>query len=424
MRNEKKLGEIKKAFENENFYMEQVICSFKKSGKISSALQDVLMVCENSERECISEALKFIGNGKYEKELYKEALEIIEKKYNSWLVKSIHSLMISVELTGGDFNYSLDILEEQRKIWIKSQNTLMYEKKQILNKVIISVGISYFLGAFSIHLIPDNEKILKIAFAQWAGFLMVISNIIIYLRADKKMCQKKKIKAKDSQKLMLKYYEKIRMKDKKGLFVSLAISLTVLIFAVITAILNYKNLALILSVMSIFIGLSDILGMKIAKNKVKEEISKEFELWLVQLSLLLQRNNVSISIFESINTAGPILKCELKKLWEQIQENPGKIEPYNDFCKDLSNGQINNTMKLLYSLEETGAIQKDKQLSTIMDRMANMSNMKNATKNENLKVKMSVYYLLPMLSAAFKLMADMSLFLGSYLSNLGGFLNG
>lgn len=63
-----------------------------------------------------------------------------------------------------------------------------------------------------------------------------------------------------------------------------------------------------------------IIGHKLAIKTVKREIEKKFSNWLLELALLMQSNNVHVSIFLTINDDTPaILKPELEKLRVQTQ---------------------------------------------------------------------------------------------------------
>lgn len=57
--------------------------------------------------------------------------------------------------------------------------------------------------------------------------------------------------------------------------------------------------------------------------------------WFMQMSLLLQHNNVHVSLAKSMKNAPVIIQKELEKLMERLEQNPDSIESYGSFLRNL-----------------------------------------------------------------------------------------
>ena len=95
----------KRMYEHKRFadvatYLEQMLYSFQKGGKILFSLREAEECFDSGEmKDRIHQAVQYIENGrsKTEKGLLKEGLEIIEEAYNCKKMYMVHELMISAE---------------------------------------------------------------------------------------------------------------------------------------------------------------------------------------------------------------------------------------------------------------------------------------------------------------------------------------
>ena len=108
----------KRAYEQKRFadvttYMEQMLYSFQKSGKVSFALEETVELFEGGQmRECIEAAIAYLraGRAATEKGVLREALEHIEKPYHCPKIVTVHELLVHGEEYGGDMENSVFLL--------------------------------------------------------------------------------------------------------------------------------------------------------------------------------------------------------------------------------------------------------------------------------------------------------------------------
>ena len=84
-------------------------------------------------------------------------------------------------------------------------------------------------------------------------------------------------------------------------------------------------LAGILFPVTLFLAMQHKVGYQIAKRDVKEAVYLALPGWFMELALLLQNNNVQVSIEKSKNSAPPVLRYEIECLEERLKKTPEKL---------------------------------------------------------------------------------------------------
>ena len=93
------------------------------------------------------------------------------------------------------------------------------------------------------------------------------------------------------------------------------------------------------------------IGYRLAKRRCGVEIAKAFPQWLMEISLLLQvSENVNAAVANSVREAPAILTDGLRKMQDQIMQNPESNEPYMNFMKEFGILEIQSAMGMLYSI--------------------------------------------------------------------------
>lgn len=69
-----------------------------------------------------------------------------------------------------------------------------------------------------------------------------------------------------------------------------------------------------------FLAMQHKVGYQIAKRDVKEAVYLALPGWFMELALLLQNNNVQVSIEKSKNSAPPVLRYEIECLEERLKK--------------------------------------------------------------------------------------------------------
>ena len=141
-----------KKFEDVTAYMEQILYSFKRRGKILIALEDARTLFFDEEKEkqgdlyeAIGRAIEHIQTGVAKGNIYQEAFAIIEEEYGCKRLYKVHDYLIQVETSGGECNEAIDILLTDRKLWMERTYALLREKKNIKTKITIGIGFSFLI---------------------------------------------------------------------------------------------------------------------------------------------------------------------------------------------------------------------------------------------------------------------------------------
>ena len=119
--------------------------------------------------------------------IYEEAFAGIEEEYGCKRLYKIHDFLIKVEQAGGSPNAAIEILLNDRKLWIERIYGLQKEKKNIKVKVTIGIGLSMLICAMSIWMLPKEFDITKNPVSQAVTTGVVIVNMLIWYAAQKKL---------------------------------------------------------------------------------------------------------------------------------------------------------------------------------------------------------------------------------------------
>ncbi len=98
-----------------------------------------------------------------------------------------------------------------------------------------------------------------------------------------------------------------------------------------------------------------ILSIKKEEKKEVKQLKYDFPIWLRQLQVLLQNNNVLHALELSEESAPAIMREDLHELIEAIRMNSTSSDPYYNFMSAYGVYEINRAMKLLYRYQMMGA---------------------------------------------------------------------
>ena len=130
------ISTYKRMYEQKRFadvatYMEQLLYSFQKNGKVAAALKETRELFEDGQMgQLIDEALGCINAGTAEGTwVLREALEIIEKPYACSKIHMVHELLLSNEEYGGEMEDAVQLLLTDIELWKRRGYRLQAEKK-------------------------------------------------------------------------------------------------------------------------------------------------------------------------------------------------------------------------------------------------------------------------------------------------------
>ncbi len=374
---------LQRRFSDLNIYMEQYLYSFQKTGKILKTLEEVQLLFESGEmRNTIGDAIEHISNTFNEADVELHGLEMIEEEYGYTGLVTMHRFSLQVEKDGGDYHRSIMLLLEARRMWADRIYALLKEKRRRRVEIFLSIATSLLLCSL-IYLMADDLDI-DIAshpLAQGITLIVLVLDLFIFYAADKKLSldymKEQGESDEDIEKIWKRFY---KYKDSKHL--------------------------------------TDRMGYNILKKKISREIEKRFPQWLMEVSLLLQSENVQVAIFKSYESAPEVIKPSLRKMILSLQQNPASMKPYLEFLQEFVLPEVRSTMKMLYSISEGNGGDADDQIQDMIRRNQVMIDKAERLKNEDRMAGMYALFLAPQMTAGAKLLVDMILLLAVYMSQM------
>mgnify|MGYP006971252545 CR=1 FL=1 len=176
--------------------------------------------------------------------------------------------------------------------------------------------------------------------------------------------------------------------------------------------------AAVLGITGIFLLNQHRIGYRIAYDKVVQEINRVFPTWLMEMALLLQGNNVQVSIEKTIDHAPAVLKNDLQKLSDSLKRTPDAIEPYLEFLGMFELSAVLSSMKMLYAISESGTGNAQSQIRILVQRNSKMMDKAEKISNERCLAGVNGIFYLPQVTVSFQTMVNMVVFMMVFLGQM------
>lgn len=403
-----------------NNYMEQFLYSFKRNGTVLNALLETATIFdEGIFHEALERAIVHIQYTTDSEDPEREALDIVGEFFHCERIDAIHSFVIGAQRRGGDAGGSILLLAKNRAMWAERVMNLQKEFQIVKRNIMIALVATMLICILPLYLLGGDLDISSIPLCQISAVVLIGICMLIYVKADKKLCRSWIEKEVDSTGMGKKYLQ-VRDYDEAKEAKSSQRMTIIPVILFIGAFIYFKNIAVLVAgvVVVLFFLNQHKIGHSLAMKKVAREIEKQFPNWLMEVALLLQTDNVQMAIRKSMDSAPEVLVYALEDLIDQLEEDPNAIEPYHRFLKEYRNPDVQSAMKMLYALSSGNAGDVTKQVEELIDRNNAMMDKAEKLEQEDKIAGMKVYILLPSLLASFKLMVDMALLLVVFLQNL------
>lgn len=408
-------------FNEASAYMENLIYAFLKKPKIREALLDTAMsVTDTRIEKKIIEAIDFIDNST-STNLYEDAFAIIEEEFGCPKMKQIHEYLIKVEEEGGEYEESLFVLLENLQEWIRITNNFQAEKQKIKSNMIMSIGFAGALAGIINTRLPEQFSVAHYAVYQISTVIFLILLFLSYLLVQWRLTGsliKEKGERKDKQivrdYLALKNYD--MKKERTRAYIMSGI---VIVLAVVVALSFGKIYGGLLVFAAIFNLGSPGRKKKHIKQRLEKDIRKAFPGYLMGIALSLQTETVQTAIEKSLDDAPTILKPAVKKLIDDLNENPSAYEPYDNFLGDFNVPEIRSGMKTFYAINNLADTEATKQINSLIHRN-NQANIKaeEMKVEEDIKTK-SFMIMIPMVLTIPFMMVSLGLLFYNFLHLMG-----
>lgn len=419
-------------FDDVNTYIEQMLYAFANSNRVLTALHDVqILFLGGPMREAIDEAITIIEspNENAELDLEEVALEKIAERYPNQYVRQMHRFLLKVERVGGSFEEATQLLIQNRVNWQARIDYVVRQEKKKRNEILISCGLGIGLVMVMLYILPSEVTIFGNTLVQIFNVITIIGCVLIYQRADSKLALNLvKTDSDRTEEECFKDYDSYIHYDKKEGFkkaakFAIVPAVIAVIYLIVSAIMSGftpAHFGIFMGIMGVaaLFEFSEELGYKAKKSRLQREIMCAFPEWLLEMSLLLQSDNVQVSIFKSEETVRPVLKPELQKMIAEIKESPAQPEPFLNFCRVFELRTVTTSMQMLYSLSIGSGGDPQKQIKNIVERNNRDMDQAEKARCENRLAGMTLLFYLPVLLSSVALMVDMMIFLTMFMGTM------
>lgn len=407
------LDMYKRMYEQRRFadvtaYMEQMLYSFLKTGKVVAALKETReLFDEGAMRECIDTAVLHMELGKpgTEQGVLDEGLKMIEKMYPCGKIALVHNQLLASETYGGTAEEAVFLLLEDIERYKRRGYRLQADKKKSHSDNIVSVVAANLLCATALYVleamrqkfgVAGGTDMFSIKLIQISSTIFIVLLLWILVKSTKSLTndwlEEKVLYSAEymesSYKLMLDYEKK---KCRTGFKMPIPL---------------HRKIAYYL-----------------AKRDVTEDIYMALPQWLMELILLLQHNNVQVALIKSSNNAPYALQRELMLLKERMESEPEKLQTYMKFCAEFDVPEIGSCMKMLHAFSENGTGDLHVQMNQLLGRVWQMQDKADEVKDAHIAFQMKLIFTYPVLAATAKLLIDMTVgmvVMMQVLGNIGG----
>lgn len=367
-------------------YMEQLICSYKRLGTISPALEDcrTLYPEESQMGKVLQQALYILktGEGAGDHTIVETALAKIQDLYPSRRLQLLHGFLCKAEKVGGDRTEELDILLRDMQSW--KRRVILYQKKKqfIRSESVFAVVMSVLLCYLSLCLIPWNLRniLIRTRIFQYSTAIVIIvlmtAEVVLLYRLTGSWLDIFAQSERDAIRLQ-KSYRKV--KDQKK-------------------------------------GITGYMAKKICQR----EVEREFPYWLLSLTLYLQQGGVyqAVRLSQSMREEG-FFQEEVRRLLGAIYDDPVSLHPYLAFFRELELTEIQTGMKLLYAVNSNDYKDMGRQIRLLVEQNNVVMDQCEKKQFDSQIAGMGFLKQIPMILACAKVVFDLILLLmltmGKYL---------
>mgnify|MGYP003084635749 CR=1 FL=1 len=409
-------------FEAACIYIEQMLCSFQKNPKILVALKDTASITDGNLNILINRAIDMI-EATTSSNIYEEAFNIIEKEYNCTRIKVIHKFFIRMEKNGGSSTKSIKLLLDDFYKWQERVYLFQSDRTKIKRNTFIGIVISVLVT--SINLLIKKYCDITVLPIYYIATTLFLAILVLFIMISQSKLNVSWIEPPaDDARILRTYTRALQSTNKKPLseiifFVIVLIITAALIYA---AYATKKSIfyffAAPIAVFTVYILFSNNINKKNAMKSTVSEIRAGFSDWLRDVALNLQYTTLEKSISESLEFCPVVLRSPVESLLEEIEDNPGSVEPFYNFLSEFNLIDIKSSVKILYSLSEIGGTERDTTLEHLVERNNLMIDKNDRDQRKTSNAAMNYIVLIPLVLATVKLAVDMLLVINTFLSSV------
>lgn len=405
-------------FHEVSLYLDTMLYAFVKEEKVELAVRDVSQTLPVGRmKTLVSQVLDYMTMTFDEVEVLEEALAMLDKEYPCKRIRDVHKFMTHVEYYGGEIEKPVNLLLADKSRWEKRIKEAIAGRKKQFTDVVLSVIASLIICGAIIYLPVMSMDISGEWILQIFTLIVIVADDLVILKAQKYLAvdwismqltedEDYYVAKMDS----FQTYDMDKEKRMSGILGLVGVGVTAVVF-----LLGNEWLVVLLLAVTLFFMNQHRIGRRLMEKTLTREIKYAFPNWLLDLVLLLQSENVQVALQKSKEYVPSVLRKELELLTERLEMQPESSEPYHKFLKEFSIPEIHSAMGILYSLSIGNSGNADKQISELVEKNLELLDV---TESEMLKSSASgmyVLFLIPVLTASFKLVVDMVLLMIQFL---------
>ena len=404
--------ERREQFNDIDVYLHQMAYSFMRTPKISTAFDDLYMICRGNLKKCVEKAIDELRYS-YNDEVYKEAFGIIEREYPCERIKVLHRFMASIESNGGRYKNHLGVLIRDFDRWVEGVYHYQNELAKVKKDMTISIIIGLMVGAMSsIMSLLTNEtqpgvfNISNDLLYQITSFIFIILNLLLYMYITSHF--NVYWFKNDDEKVMKDYNMVYGNTCRKLMLKMLPVWIVLSVVSFIMLFVNNKA-AGVLILIEMFLILTPYIEKYSAKKRVTDYVYSGFSEWLRQLSRGLGVKTLSGAVIDTYDNCPVIMKKQLHDFIEEIELNESDVRPYYEFMSEFEIFDISAIVRELFAFSEMTESEADKAVNSLIDRNYNML---DRHERQYYKDRISVFRFMeyiPAMMAALKIGVDIML---------------
>lgn len=409
-----------KRFADVTDYMEQVLYSFRKEHKVLAALRDCREVmADGMMKRAIDDAVRYMEAGeiKTEKGLIVEALSLIEEHYSCEKIHAVHEFLASAEDRGGAIHQSVELLVEDIEVWKRQTYELQKNKKISQTECIFSIVAAAALCGVDMYIMEtvktmayagDDVTLFALLPVQLSSLVFILVCLLAFYKSSKKMAGNWLDRKKEDDAGM-RAYEYVMNFDERKSFKAGAVAAAVCFAGAGASFVWWSKIAaMVLILTGVFMLFQHRFSYRMNLRDARQALYGAFPEWMFDMALLLQDNNVQVSVAKSLPRAEGILKGELEALLARIRENPSDAASYTKFCDRFDVPEIATCMKMLYSLSESGVGDAKTQIENLIRHVQTLEEKEASLRNENVIFGMRTISFYPVAATSVKMLVDMT----------------
>lgn len=406
----RKMKEYQQRFFDVSMYLDTILYSFMKEEKVELAVRDVHQsLPEGKMKMVVGMAHDYMMMAYEEVEFLGESLAMIDQEYPCKRMRDVHKFMTHVEYYGGEIEKPIRLLLADKSRWEKRIKEEVASRNKQFVDVLLSVVASLVICSAILYLPIMDMDISAEPLLQVLAFVLIVLDAGILYRAQGyvtvdwiglQLQENENIYEKKLQ----EYQDYDEQKQRKLSCVLAAIGAGV---TGITFFMGNPWMTMLCLLVTLLFVNQHKVGKYLLEKNLRRELMYAFPNWLLDLVLLLQSENVQMALQKSKEFVPGVLRKELYQLTDQLELEPESAKPYHEFLKDFYIPEVHSAMGILYSIAIGNSGNADKQISELVDKNLELLDM---TERQMLKRQaggMQVLFLLPVLVASFKLIADM-----------------